>query len=114
MIAFRLLLVVMFLLVTGYSVAVGSTQGWDLVTVFVGDIVRISWPGQFNVDFSCLLLLSGLWVAWRHDFSVGGILLGLLASVGGTAFLAPYLLVVSLRARGDMHALLLGRAHVAR
>ncbi len=114
MIAFRLLLVVMFLLVTGYSVAVGSTQGWDLAAVFVGDIARISWPGQFNTDFSCLLLLSGLWVAWRHGFSAGGILLGLLASVGGTAVLAPYLLVVSLRAHGDRHEILLGPGRIAR
>jgi len=30
----------------------------------------MQWPGQFNLDFMCMLLLAGLWVSWRHRFSV--------------------------------------------
>ncbi|CAN5810072.1 hypothetical protein BH11PSE8_BH11PSE8_33710 [soil metagenome] len=44
--------------------------------VFVEDIFAMTWRGQFNVDFTCLLLLSGLWLAWRHRRSSVGIVLG--------------------------------------
>ena len=46
-------------------------------------MATMGWPGQFNLDFMCMLTLSGLWVAWRHHFSGAGIALGLLAFFGG-------------------------------
>jgi hypothetical protein len=72
----------------------------------------MQWPGQFNLDFMCMLLLAGLWVSWRHRFSVGGLLLGLVAVFGGALFLSAYLLVESFRAKGDMRRLLLGAARM--
>ena len=55
--------------------------------------MAMTWAGQFNMDFTCFLLLSGLWLAWRHAFSPSGIVLG----------------VVGLDARGDVKVLVLGR-----
>lgn len=69
--------------------------------------------GQFNLDFSCLLVFSGLRLAWRNHFSPAGIALGLLGSVGGTLVLAPYLLFASLQAKGDVRVLLLGKLRAA-
>jgi hypothetical protein len=114
MIAFRLLLVAIFLLIAGYTLAVISNHGWNLLPVFFGDMGRMEWPGQFNLDFTCMLLLSGLWVAWRHRFSAPGLALGLAAVFGGSLFLSAYLLVASFRARGDIRALLLGEARLSR
>ncbi|MGB9440562.1 MAG: hypothetical protein WCB15_21635, partial [Desulfobacterales bacterium] len=65
-------------------------------------------PGQFNFDFLCFLTLSGLWLAWRHHFSPGGLALGVLGLFGGIMVLAPYLLFVSYKANGDMKILFLG------
>jgi hypothetical protein len=96
-----------------YTGAVGLTHGWGLFPVFFGDILAVTWPGQFNVDFSCLLLFSGLWLAWRNHFTVGAVALGLLGVVGGTMLLAPYLLWISFQARGDMKVILLGPARAA-
>ena len=56
----------------------------------------------------CLLALSALWVAWRHHFSSGGLVLAVLALFGGASFLGAYLLVVCLHPTGDMRDLLLG------
>jgi hypothetical protein len=96
-----------------YTGMVGAAHGWNFAPVFFGDIAAVSWAGQFNVDFSCLLLLSGLWMAWRHQFSALGLVLGVLALVGGTPLLASYLLIVSVQCRGDVKAMLLGQARAA-
>lgn len=56
----------------------------------------------------CLLVLSALWVGYRHRFRPIGLLLGLGALIGGASFLSVYLLAESIRARGDVPALLLG------
>jgi hypothetical protein len=83
------------------------------MSVFFGDIVAMTWPGQFNLDFSFFLVLSGLWLAWRHHFSPLGLALGLAALFGGSPLLATYLFLASIRAKGDVRVLLLGKARAA-
>jgi hypothetical protein len=70
MTAFRILLVAMITVIFIYTGAVGLRHGWDLFPIFFGDILALTWPGQFNVDFTCLLLFSGLWLGWRNHFSL--------------------------------------------
>jgi len=108
MLPLRLLLSLMLLVVVAYTGVVIARHGADFLPVFVGDMAAMGWAGQFNLDFLCMLLLSALWVAWRHRFSAGGLALAVLAGVGGTPFLCIYLLVESVRQRGDVRALLLG------
>ena len=109
MTAFRALLTSMILVVLIYTGIVVATHGWGLFPIFFGDIRAMSWPGQFNLDFSCLLVLSGLWLAWRNQFSP----LGLFALVGGTPLIATYLLWASMDAKGDAKVLLLGKKRAA-
>ena len=105
---FRSLLVLMFLAIAGYTAVVITHHGLDLISVFFGDIAKLAWPGQFNLDFMFLLTLSALWVSYRHRFRPLGLLLGFCALIGGVSFLSLYLLVESVRTRGDLPALLLG------
>ncbi len=102
---------VMLLAMVAYTIAAVSAQGWNLIAVFLGDLAAFGWRGQFNLDFMCYLLLSGLWIVWRHNFSSAGYALGVSASVLGMLFFAPYLLVLTARADGDLKAVLLG-AHM--
>gem|GEM_PF-4932734 len=46
-----------------------AKQGMILLPVLFGGRAATGWPGQFNLDFLCMLVLFGLWVAWRHRFS---------------------------------------------
>jgi hypothetical protein len=108
--AFRIFLAFVFIVINGYTVVVGANHGWDLLTVFFGDMAIMGWPGQFNLDFMFMLALSALWVSWRHQFSGVGLLLGLLAFFGGAAFLSLYLLIVIGRTNGNTKELLLGKA----
>lgn len=110
MTAFRILLVAIFAAISAYTLMVVSSYGINLLPVFFGDMAKLAWPGQFNLDFMCMLALSGLWVLWRHQFSAVGIVLGLLAFFGGALFLSAYLLIESFRTGGDARALLLGSA----
>ena len=110
MVAFRIYLVIVVVCLGTYTMIVGLNHGWNLLPIFFRDIAAMTWPGQFNSDFMGFLTLSGLWLAWRHRFSAGGIALGILGIFGGMMVLAPYLFIASIEANGDVKVLMLGRA----
>ena len=110
---FRILLVTIFVVITLYTAVVIANHGPNLLPVFFGDMAAMAWPGQFNLDFMCLLMLSALWVSWRSGFSPAGLTLGTLAFFGGALFLSVYLLIESFRVKGDIAALLLGPVRAA-
>jgi hypothetical protein len=103
------LLVVMLVGVVAYAVPVVLRHGLDFPAVFVRDVLALGWPGQFNLDFLCLLVLAALWLAWRDRFAPAGLLKAGLTLVGGTPVLCAVLLLASRDARGDLRRLLLGR-----
>lgn len=113
MLAFRTLLGVMFAVVLVYSGMVGAAHGWDVLPIFFADIAALTWPGQFNLDFACFLILSGLWVAWRHHFAPAGLALGLVVALVGIVVFAPYLLFASIQAKGSAKVLMLGDERAA-
>lgn len=100
--------------VTTYTLIVGSMHGWNLLPLFFAAITDTTWQGQFNVDFTSFLALSGLWVAWRHDFSPKGLTLGLIALFGGMIFLASYLIWANKQGQGRVERLLLGELRFQR
>jgi hypothetical protein len=106
--AFRVLLIAMLAILVGYTGVVIANHGMGLINVFFGDMAAMGWPGQFNLDFLFMLTLSAIWVAWRHQFSIVGLLLGLMAFFGGSLFLSIYLLVLSWLTRGDLRQMLVG------
>ena len=105
--ALRIYLSIIFVVILGYTSVTIANHGMDLMSIFFGDMATMAWPGQFNLDFMFMLTLSGLWVAWRHQFTPGGLALGLLAFFGGAMFLSTYLLILTSRDR-DVRRLLLG------
>ena len=107
--ALRTIAITFLAVITIYTIFAIANDGFDLITPFVGDIFSVGWPGQFNLDFLMYLILSALWIAWRHDFSSPGIALAAIASVGGMLFFAVYLLIQIGRSAGDMEQLLLGQ-----
>ena len=109
----RILLIIIFVVIAGYTVPVVINHGVNLFPTFFGDVAALGWAGQFNVDFACFLALSATWVAWRHQFTSGGIALGIVAFFGGALFLSIYLLVGISAANGDAKVLLLGPARAS-
>lgn len=103
---FRVFLATCLIAIVGYTSVTIADHGVNLLPIFFGDMAEMAWPGQFNLDFMTFLLLAGLWVAWRHDFSPRGIALGVVAVFGGMLFL----LVHSVKTGGDVKALFLGKA----
>ena len=99
----------MLLALTVYTVVVIADHGFNFWPVAFADVGRMEWPGQFDVDFLVMLTLSGLWVSWRHRFTLLGVLLGVLAFLGGALFLTAYLTILSLQTKGDVRAMLIGK-----
>ena len=110
---FRLFLLACLVGIATYTGVTIAHHGMNLMPVFLSDIAEMAWPGQFNVDFTCFLALSALWVSWRHQFSAGGIVLGVAAFFGGMLFLSIYLLIHTAPSGGDVKTLLLGEARAA-
>lgn len=105
---FRALLIAMLASVLIYTGVVAAEHGVDFVSPFLGAIAATGWQGQFNLDFMLMLVLTGIWVAWRGGFAPRAIALGMAGALFGTLFLASFLLILSLRAGGDPRRMLLG------
>ena len=113
MTAFRLFLATLGLTILLYTLPVIANHGMDLLPIFFGDIAKMEWPGQFNMDFFSFLTLGATWVMWRHHFSLAGIALGFCVFAGGAPYLCTYLLVASFQANGDAKEILLGKKRAA-
>lgn len=105
---FRLLLIAITVVIVVFTIAAIANDGWNLLPHFLGPIFALTWQGQFNVDFSTYLILSGVWMAWRGGFTGASIALGLLAPPLGMLFFAPYLIYLIGQSGGDPRKLLLG------
>lgn len=103
----RVFLVAFSIALVAYTAMVVENHGFNLFPIFFGDIAAMTWPGQFNFDFSGFLTLSALWTMWRERFTAKGFVLGALAIVGGMLFLSIYLLILSANSR-TVGALLTG------
>lgn len=104
---FRIYLALIFAAVTIYTVPVVMEHGLNLFPFFFGDMAEMGWAGQFNFDFMMMLLMSATWVAWRHGFTLNGVLLAIPAFLGGAPFLTAYLLYHSFQT-DDVATLFLG------
>ena len=108
MAALRVWLALILGVVGAYTALVIRDHGVNLLPYFFGDMLKLGWPGQFNLDFMFMLSLSGLWVAWRSAFSGAGLALGTGAFFLGAPFLSAYLLYLLAQTKGDLRAVLLG------
>ena len=108
MTVFRAILIAFLILILAYTVATVVRDGPNLIPIFLGDILAVGWPGQFNLDFILHLWLGAIWVAWRHGFSTGGVALAIIGHPLGMIFFASYLLWASYQSKGDARRLVLG------
>lgn len=110
---FRLALAVMWLGLLYVSIQAGQALGWDQAgDVFFGDMGH-PWRAQFNIDFGFHLLLVAAWMAWHAQSRLLGLVFAVLSVMGGGVFTFAYLLIQSIRLRGNIPALLLGRHYHA-
>ncbi len=104
----RTYLMAAFACIVIYTLFTVAADGANFVLPFLQLLGALNWPGQFAFDFMLYLVLSALWIAWRHGFSGPGLAMAAAAGIGGMLVFAPYVLIQSARAGGDIRALLLG------
>lgn len=91
-----------------YTFFAFQNEGADLFQIFIANIASMTWNGQFNLDFSCYLILSGVWIIWRNKCNSTSILVGLTAMILGIIVFAPYVLYILKKENGDLNKLLIG------
>lgn len=104
----RLLLVLQTVVVMVYTLIAFNNEGANLFGIFLSNIQSLSWNGQFNLDFSAYLILSGLWIMWRNKYNISSILFGIVASIVGIIVFAPYLLYLLWKEKGDLKKVIIG------
>lgn len=102
-----LLLVQTIALLTYTALAIES-EGANFAQVFISNISSFTWNGQFNLDFACYLMLSAIWIIWRGNNSTTSILSAIAAMVLGIVFFAPYLILLTIQAKGNIKTVLIG------
>lgn len=91
-----------------YTAFAIKNEGWTLFSILINNITSLNWNGQFNLDFSCYLTLSGIWIMWRNKFSISSIIFAVIAMIIGIMAFAPYLLYLLTKEKGDLKKILLG------
>ncbi len=104
----RSLLIVQTLALVIYTYYAIQHEGWDLFNIFLNDIFSLNWSGQFNLDFTCYLLLSGIWIMWRNEFTGSSILIAIVAMIIGIMVFAPYVLYLLSVEKGNLNRVLSG------
>jgi hypothetical protein len=105
---FKALLFVQTHVVLVYTILAFRNDEANLFELALSNIQSLRWNGQFNLDFSCYLTLSGLWIMWRNKFTLPSIVGGIIAMIVGIIVFAPYLLYVLIKEGGDLKKLLVG------
>ena len=95
MLPIRVICVLVLAIVSAYTVVVILEHGLNLFEVFFGDMMKLGWAGQFNLDFMFMLMFSALWTTWRNRFTPQAFGLGTRAFFFGAPFLSIYLLYLS-------------------
>jgi hypothetical protein len=104
----RGLLIVQTLTVLIYTFLAFKNEGSNLFGVFLSNIQSLTWNGQFNLDFSCYLVLSALWIMWRNKFTSSSILIAVVAMIIGIIIFAPYLFWLLITENGDLKRVIVG------
>jgi len=105
---FKVLMVTLTLTLAVYTGMVIQKEGMNFFTIFIENILAITWNGQFHFDFMCYLLLSGVWIMWRDRFSFSSMGIACGAMVIGFIFLAPYVLYLVAKENGNFKKVLTG------
>lgn len=104
----KLFLILQTIIVSVYTVIAFKNEGADLFSIFLSNIQSLTWNGQFNLDFSAYLMLSGLWIVWRNNYNPFSIFFGIIASIVGIIVFAPYLLYLLWVEKGNLKKVLIG------
>jgi hypothetical protein len=107
--ALQSLLCLLFIIIFAYTIAAASSGAEYPLPLIINEIIGLNWKGLYNLDFSSYLLLTALWICWRHRFTACAWLLAVCSIAGGMLFLAPYLFYQSTKMDGSIEGLLLGR-----
>ena len=106
--AVRLLLVLGWLLIAAVTLwALAELGLLALPQTFVSDFAH-PWRAQLYLDLELQLLVFASWTVWRERGFGVGLACAAATMLLGALFTLPYLLVASIRAKGDVRRLLLG------
>ena len=108
MTGFRMLLVAFGAGLAVYTALVIGAHGWNFVPSYLADLSALTWPGQFDLDFTMLIALAAIWILWRNRCSWQSVVLAILLVPFVSMLRTAYLLYLSWRENGDVPRILVG------
>jgi hypothetical protein len=108
LLSLKVLLFSLSIAVLVYTIFAFQKEGTVLFQLFFSNITSLNWNGQFNLDFSCYLTLSGFWIMWRNKFSSTSIVFGVVAMILGIVVFAPYILYLLKKENKDLEKVFIG------
>jgi len=105
---FRGFLLVSWILIIGVTIYAVIQEGFNWPAVYFGDLFGHPWRSQFNADFLIHLFLLASWVYWREESKLKGAVYGFLSIFGGGMFGFMYILLASVKSKGDSKRFFLG------
>lgn len=109
----RLLLAAVWLVVAAVTLWALAEMGLGAgLETFFGDLSH-PWRAQFYADLEAQLIVLAAWIAWREGSAGAGLAGAAATMLLGALFTLPYLLLASMKAKGDPAALLLGPRRAA-
>lgn len=103
-----IILAVQALSLIAYTAYVGIHEGWNFLQVALNDVQSLTWRGQFGLDFSSYLVLSGIWIMWRNKFSWSSIGIATVAMIIGIIVFAPYVIYLIVKENYNIKKVLIG------
>lgn len=102
----KVLMVIFWIVLVTITVFAMQSLGSEGGMVFITDFSH-PWRAQFNADFLMHIFLFCIWVFYREESKVVGLIAALLSLMGGL-FTFIYLAYAFHRAKGDPRKFLLG------
>lgn len=104
----KVLLIIQTLGLLIYTAIAVQNDGANFLVRAQEFATSMTWMGQFTLDFQCYLILSALWISWRDQFSLNSIVIAIIAMTLGIIVLAPYLLYLLTKEKGDLKRVIIG------
>lgn len=109
----KISLIIFFISIWGImivkTILVSAYEPESFISPFYGIMLDATWQSHFNVDLFLFSVAFGGWCIYREKSKLVGIVIGIFSILFGGVFAFLYLLICSIRTKGNLHVFFNGK-----